>query len=136
MHAFDIILKNEKTKTYRLITLFFIILHVVLFIYLFSIGELLKTKVISLIIIAYSLLLVLGKLALQKTSFRFSSVHIEKRNFPTKKYTWDQLSNVVLKDNILTLDFKDNKLLQGEIETTSINEDAFNTFAKEQLVNS
>ena len=36
--------------------------------------------------------------------------------FPGKKYQWDQFSNVVLKDNILTLDFKNNKLLQAEIE--------------------
>ena len=62
-------------------------------------------------------------------------IEIEKINIPGKKYTWDQFSNVVIKDNILTLDFKNNKLLQGEIETANINEDAFNTFAKQQLVN-
>jgi hypothetical protein len=55
--------------------------------------------------------------------------------FPGKKYQWNQFSNIVLKDNILTLDFKNNKLLQAEITTININEDAFNTFAKEQLVN-
>ena len=80
-----------------------------------------------------ALLFILSNSALQKTNFIFEKTQIQKINFPAKKFLWNQFSNVVLKDNILTLDFKNNKLLQGEIETTNINEDAFNTFAQEQL---
>jgi hypothetical protein len=53
--------------------------------------------------------------------------------FPPKKYQWSLFSNVILKDNILTLDFKNNKLIQAEIETKDVNEEAFNTFAKGQV---
>ncbi|MBL0146328.1 MAG: hypothetical protein IPP48_11770 [Chitinophagaceae bacterium] len=39
------------------------------------------------------------------------------------------MNNVVVKDNILTLDFKSDKLIQEEIiEDADINEPAFNSF--------
>ena len=76
---------------------------------------------------------ILSSFALKRTVFNFTPRSIVKRNIPTKKYTWDQFSNVILKDNILTLDFKNNKLLQAEIEPANINEEAFNTFAQQQL---
>lgn len=133
MQTFHIKLKNEKQKTYRLIILFFVILHVIFLIYLYYDRALLtKGFIISIIFMDLSLF-ALGRIALQKTSLHFSNTLIEKRNFPFKKYEWDQFSNVVLKDNILTLDFTNNKLLQAEIERANINEEAFNTFAQEQL---
>jgi len=42
------------------------------------------------------------------------------------------LANVMLKDNILTVDFRNNKLIQLEIEG-NINEIQFNEFAQQQL---
>jgi uncharacterized membrane-anchored protein YitT (DUF2179 family) len=80
-------------------------------------------------------LFILSTVALQKTVFIFDKSEVQKLNFPSKKMEWQQFSNVILKDNILTLDFKNNRFLQAEIETENIHEDAFNTFAKEQLVN-
>lgn len=85
--------------------------------------------------LVYFLLLLLLQIIERGTRFSFCKNEVTRIGFPGKKYQWDQFSNVVLKDNILTLDFKNNKLLQAEIATTNINEDAFNTFAKEQLVN-
>jgi hypothetical protein len=79
------------------------------------------------------ILFLLSSIALVPISLTFSSADIKKAGFPFKKYQWDEFSNVILKDNILTLDFKNNKLLQAEIANKSINEEAFNTFAKEQL---
>ena len=80
-------------------------------------------------------LYILSTVALQKTVFYFDKSEVRKLNFPSKKIEWQHFSNVILKDNILTLDFKNNRFLQAEIETANINEDAFNTFAKEHLVN-
>ncbi|MDB5221622.1 MAG: hypothetical protein JWN83_289 [Chitinophagaceae bacterium] len=174
---FEITFKNEKEKTYRLIILFFVILHALFFTYLLWDKTLWKTGVGGLIIIilysGYRLLMsrtseqkfsygsgifflfmlffsvlfswwllitetvlsVLSYVLLQHKSIYFNSYSIELRARPYKRYKWADLNNVILKDDILTLDFKNNKLLQGEIETTNINENAFNTFAKEQLVN-
>ncbi len=47
-----------------------------------------------------------------------------------KGYRWAEFSNIILKDNLLTIDFEDNKILQLEVDETakSIDEGAFNTF--------
>lgn len=45
-------------------------------------------------------------------------------------HDWSEFNNIILKDNLLTLDFKNNKLLQlniNESETT-VDENSFNTF--------
>ena len=47
---------------------------------------------------------------------------------------WHQLSNVIKKDDLLTLDFKNNKLLQVHvINADHVAEDEFNRFCRDQL---
>ena len=47
---------------------------------------------------------------------------------------WTQLANVVKKHDLLTLDFKNNKLLQVQvINADHIDEDEFNQFCQQQL---
>jgi len=47
---------------------------------------------------------------------------------------WNQLSNVVKKYDVLTVDFVNNKLLQVQIvNTDDINEEEFNQFCQQQL---
>ncbi|MBA3675294.1 MAG: hypothetical protein H0W75_10150 [Chitinophagaceae bacterium] len=82
--------------------------------------------VLELIISTFCMLL------FQKRSVYVNPFLIEYKARPYKRYKWNEISNIILKDNILTLDFKNNKLIQGEIET-SVDENAFNTFAKQQL---
>jgi len=55
--------------------------------------------------------------------------------FPEKKTKWGELSNVVLKDGLLTIDFKNNKLFQQLILNADwdINEKEFNEFCRLQL---
>ncbi len=56
-------------------------------------------------------------------------------SFPKKHYSWSELSNVVLKDGILTIDFNSNKLIQKEIQSGSIarDEQDFNEFCRNML---
>ncbi len=78
---------------------------------------------------------VLFYLAIQKLSVIFNGKAVTMNFFPKKEYEWNQFSNVVLKDGILTLDFKNNKLFQGEIEDDNlIKEREFNSFVSTQLV--
>lgn len=58
------------------------------------------------------------------------------RVFKTVIFPWTELDNVILKDNILTIDFKTNKIIQVEIVETArmIDETEFNFFCKEQLL--
>lgn len=131
METFEIILKNDKAKTYRFIILLLLLINVVFVIYLLFNHHL--WEIIVAIIFGDIILLFLSILALKKTSLYFTSSNIEKRIFPFKKYSWDDVSNVILKDHLITIDFKNNKLLQAEIQNISIDENAFNTFAKAQL---
>ena len=43
-------------------------------------------------------------------------------------HEWDEFNNIILKDNLLTLDFKTNKLLQLNIVENKVDENTFNTF--------
>ncbi|MFT3947967.1 MAG: hypothetical protein QM763_13435 [Agriterribacter sp.] len=55
--------------------------------------------------------------------------------FFRKKYKWNEFTNIILKDNLLTLDFKNNKVLQREIEPylSNVDEQEFNAFCEEQM---
>lgn len=66
------------------------------------------------------------------------SVAVEKiiyPSFPKRTILWNELSNLILKDGLLTVDFKNNKIIQQLIEKTehSVDEKEFNDFCKKQL---
>lgn len=57
-------------------------------------------------------------------------------SFPTRKIYWKDLEEVIIKDDILTIDFKNNALIQQKIESQnneSINIMAFNAFIRTKL---
>ena len=56
-------------------------------------------------------------------------------SWPKREIKWEELSNVILKDRILTIDFKNDKLIQQLIDekNTQIDEKEFNDFCKQQL---
>ena len=60
-----------------------------------------------------------------------------KRPTGTTRYAWSQLSNLVLKDGLLTIDLQNNKMIQAPIcdspETTD--EKSFNSFCAAHLPN-
>ena len=53
-------------------------------------------------------------------------------SFPRRTLLWSDLNNVVLRDDILTIDQKDNRVYQNEI-ISEINESQFNEFCRQQL---
>lgn len=57
-------------------------------------------------------------------------------SFPPKPIRWEQINNIVLKDDILTIDLKNNKIYQHFIEygEDAVNEADFNDFCKKQLM--
>ena len=58
-----------------------------------------------------------------------------KKGIFSKTYLWKEFSNVVLKDELITLDFTNNRLIQLMIDSrkAQINETAFNDFCSEIL---
>lgn len=65
----------------------------------------------------------------------FDENEIVFNSFPKKRYEWAALNNVVLKDGLLTIDFKNDQLIQKELEsdTTKNTEEEFNAFAKARI---
>ncbi len=55
-----------------------------------------------------------------------------------KKISWEMLQSVILKDGLLTLDFRNNKLFQKEVlddDDPDATEDEFNEYCRSKIVN-
>lgn len=72
-------------------------------------------------------------IATRKLGVVVTEKNITYPSFPAREIEWKELQNIVIKDGVLTIDFKNNKLLQAEIEDLP-NENKFNEFCKTQLV--
>ena len=73
-------------------------------------------------------------LAMKNMEFVFQKKGVEKLNFPRKLFEWELFDNVILKDDILTLDFKNNRILQAEVAAgNDVDEAAFNSFVDSQV---
>lgn len=65
----------------------------------------------------------------------FSSSGIVFHTIPRKTYSWKEFSNIILRDNMLTLDFANNRIFQRETidEDSDCEEDEFNDYCREKL---
>ena len=173
---FEIIIKNEKIKSYRTIALIVLLLNIAIFILLlfydtyryeaasailligiyifmrlyfikkYQQGNYLDQVLIFVLagcwfglqnyymVAALIIIGILYHLALQKIQILFTPQKVMKLNFPQKNYEWNAFNNVIMKDKMLTLDFKNNHLLQAEVEDPkNVNEKDFNLFVQKQL---
>ena len=55
------------------------------------------------------------------------------KSFPNRTFNWEDLNNVILKDGILTIDFKSDKIIQQLVEETDVIEAEFNLFCSTRL---
>lgn len=79
------------------------------------------------LIILYTLSKRVLKVEVDKEKIRYPS-------FPAKTIKWNDLNNIILKDGLLTIDFKNNKIIQQLIHAIQmIDEKEFNEFCKQQL---
>ena len=79
------------------------------------------------------ILFLLCTAATDKLTYDFNFALIKQKNFPWNKYSWNIMENVILKDNIITMDFRNNRIIQAEIENENINETDFNVFVRSCL---
>lgn len=116
--------RNKATETFSMLLAFFYV-H----------FWLTQSGVWALIIFAAFFILVMivkGK----RTTVVFSLQGIAlTRVFKTMIFPWSAMDNVILKDNILTIDFKTNKIIQVDVadQAAVIDETAFNRFCNEQM---
>ena len=68
----------------------------------------------------------------------FDDDRIVINNVVRQRYDWSAFNNVILKDGLLTLDFKNNRLLQKEVadddEEDDADEEEFNHFCRTRLL--
>src|SRR5258706_2179488 len=76
----------------------------------------------------------LYKSAIRKFEISFLPDKIIYPSIPKRNILWNELQNVILKDGILTLNFKNDKILQSEItDDDFVSEKEFNDFCHTQL---
>jgi hypothetical protein len=76
----------------------------------------------------------LHSLATMKKVVRVFEHYVIYPRFPADNIPWKNISTLMLKDGLLTLDLKNNKLMQNLVDDhTRIDEKEFNDFCREQL---
>mgnify|MGYP003582911436 CR=1 FL=1 len=65
----------------------------------------------------------------------FNDKEITRKQLNVKKYQWVEVENVVIRDNLFTLDLRTNEIIQNKLETTIDKslEAEFNNWAKQQI---
>jgi hypothetical protein len=88
--------------------------------------------------IAFILFAILESQAKYPLEIGFNNDQIVLNSFFKKKISWNALDTVVLKDGVLTLNFRNDKLFQKEVlddDEWDAGEDEFNDYCREKLVN-
>lgn len=69
------------------------------------------------LVVVFALLAILEYQAKLSPEIGFSPDRIVFNNLFRKKYSWNEIDQVILKDGLLTIDFRNNKLFQKEIDS-------------------
>jgi len=88
--------------------------------------------------IAFLALARLESFALRRSEVGFSDEGIRFNGPAGRRHAWAELQNVVLRDGLLTIDFRDNRLFQRyaddhDDEDYEAGEDEFNRYCRERL---
>ena len=105
--------------------------------YLISALLWIKMPYMEWLFAAFILLAILERQVKFPLEIGFSESQIVFNSLFKRKYDWSQLSNVVMRDGLLTIDFINNRLLQREVEEEEeeeeVSEEEFNAFCRTQL---
>lgn len=127
---------NGFSLTYFLVNIRRIVFHLslqVAFIVLAIFWILIGNYLFFIFLFAFAIIV---KYAGKELKVVFKKDHIEYPSFPVNYIEWKELSNVVLKDRVLTIDLKNNKLIQHVLSNEPrnfIDQEVFNRFCIEQL---
>ncbi|HMP91457.1 MAG TPA: hypothetical protein PKD90_01185 [Phnomibacter sp.] len=85
--------------------------------------------------LAYAVMAAAERIAKMPDELLFSEESVVRHRFPRKRYEWVQIENVIIRDNLFTLDLRNNTFIQKPLEQ-SISpelEQEFNAWCKKQL---
>lgn len=89
--------------------------------------------------LAFAIVAYTGYLANQPEEIGFGDEEIVMKRFFKRTIRWNQLQNVVLKDGLLTLDFRDNRVIQVETDDEEdndeydVSEEEFNAYCRSRI---
>jgi hypothetical protein len=85
--------------------------------------------------IVYLIAAVLEKPVKVQPEYAFDNESVVYNSFPQKKYGWSEITNVLLKEGMLTIDLKNNQLIQKEVndDVSAQDEKDFNEFCRKRL---
>jgi len=94
-----------------------------------------KNFIVIIIAILYGVLALLERQIKFPEEIGFNKTGITINTFLKKHYEWSFINNVILKDGLLTIDYKNNKIFQKELEEEimPVLEKEFNEFCRLQL---
>ena len=86
------------------------------------------------LVVVFAFLALLEYQAKRAPEIGFATDHIMINRLFRKKISWSEVDNVVLKDGWLTIDFKNNKLLQKEIDSgeSEASDEEFNEWVRKR----
>jgi len=123
MPPYTLVLRNEKRRSYYRLTIFFVILNIIAIFF--------KWWLLILLIPIF----IFYRITTRKLPVNIGADIIRYPSFPARSIEWTELSNLILKDGLLTLDFKNNKIIQQAVDNDfqSPEEEEFNEFCKKRL---
>ena len=80
------------------------------------------------------LIVIMNTLSGRTAIVSFFKDRIQYPSIPKKIIDWNELSNVVLKDQLLSIDFSNDKLIQAEVDV-EVDEVKFNEFTSTRIQN-
>jgi hypothetical protein len=86
---------------------------------------------------AVLLVAAMGTITWRKPVVVITEDQIHFPSFPSKKWAWSELSNMMVKDAVLTIDLKNNQLIQTVVDPVSakeLDETMFNDFCQRHLL--
>jgi len=97
-----------------------------------------KIENFSIHVFSFSILIIAGVVSrwieTKKYKLTFTQENITYNTLPAKRLiAWGAMNNVILKDGLLTLDFKNDHIIQEEVLDAATDVTAFNHFAKEKV---
>lgn len=84
----------------------------------------------------FSLLSIFSFITLRPSVIIFNKEGIKYPSFPEKFYEWKEVNQVIIKDDVLSMDLADNKFLQFLLPATSVAKievSAFNIFCEKEI---
>jgi hypothetical protein len=84
---------------------------------------------------AYALMAVIERYVKHADEWHFSKDEVVHSGFPSKQYEWVEIDNVLIRDNLFTIDLISNQVIQKELDQAvdKATEDEFNEWCRQQL---